>query len=482
MPNRTAAGIEPVVREQMKNTTTYIIAAIDASRGLKSTLAFADELDKVPKHRTNAWHVRRSYYRMLGHVGKVRECQRRIELLQLRDGPQPFRSVNFRSDLPACWLSDDFTGLKSSFSAIEAEAARFPRLRVLAELAHCHYHRLLGDYDTAFRHLEDALELAKPGRHLDWHYAASTHLELLTLLGRPEQAIEQADAYEKTCHELELDRALRGIALGRIRALLAVGRAEEARERCDRQIALDEAEGVGGILQARCHELRARIALALDDRAGFVYWTERFAEFSRAAENPAIRAQYERLIRLGTPDEGALFAIDAGAGKEGPTMMEHLTSATVSARMIHCVDRTERARLALSFVLDSCGSKRGHLFGLRLGSLEHLCSFPDPDAPQDLRSALANLLEHERLGDEHTAIAQQPADAVRKTPYDLIAELGFSARVLFDDRGTDPAIVGIVAVEQKGERAAMVPPQLATAIAEALTERGDVDPMTCFAS
>ena len=41
------AGIEPVTREQMKNGITYIMAAIDASRGLKSTLAFADELREL---------------------------------------------------------------------------------------------------------------------------------------------------------------------------------------------------------------------------------------------------------------------------------------------------------------------------------------------------------------------------------------------------------------------------------------------------
>ena len=83
------AGIEPVIREQMKNGITYIIAAIDASRALKSTLAFADELDKVPKHRTNAWHVAALVLPDARPVGKVRECQRRIELLQLSDGPQP---------------------------------------------------------------------------------------------------------------------------------------------------------------------------------------------------------------------------------------------------------------------------------------------------------------------------------------------------------------------------------------------------------
>jgi hypothetical protein len=471
------AGIEPVIREQMKNGTTYIIAAIDASRALNTTLAFADELDKVPKYRTNAWHVRRSYYRMLGHVAKVRECQRRIELLQLRDGPQPFRSVNFRSDLPACWLSDDFTGLKSSFSGIEAEAARFPRLRVLADLAHCHYHRLLGEHETAFEYLKSALELAQPGRHIDWHYVACAHVELLTLLGRPEEAIRQADAYHEVCLEHDLDRAVRGIELARIPALLAIGRAEEAKERCDRQIASDEAEGIGGIHLARGHELRARIALALDDRDGFYHWAERFGEFSQAAENPAIRAQYERLLRLAAPEAGTAFEIEP---REGPTVMDQLTSATISARMVHCVDRSERARLALSFMLDACGSKGGHLFGLRLGGLEHLCSFPDQRAPADLENALAELIEQERQG-EHTAIADAAEEASRQSPYDRITELGFGARVLFDDRGGDLAMVGIVAVQQTGGKAALVPPQLASAIAEALAERGDVDPVTCFA-
>jgi hypothetical protein len=470
------AGIEPVIREQMKNGMLYIIAAIDASRALESTLGFANELDKVPKYRTNAWHVRRSYYRMLGQLGKVRECQRQIELLQLRDGPQPFRSVNFRSDLPACWLSDDFTGLKSSFSGIEAEAARFPGLRPLALLARSHYHRLLGELDTALEHVLAALEIAKPGRHLDWHYAACAHVELLTLLGQPEAAIAQAGEYQKLCEELELDRALRGLELARITALLALGRAEEAKQRCQRQVELDEAEGIGGIHLARGHELMAKIALALGDRAGFEHWADRFAAFSREAENPAIRAQYERLLRLGTPSEALSLGGDVPVFTEVRTAADQFTSATVNARMIHCVDQTERARLALSMVLDACGAQRGHLFGVQRGELVHLGSFPDPAPPELLKTAIFELFERERGGDDHTLIGATET-VPDHSPYTRIATLGFGARVLFDSEAGDSAIVGIVAIEQRADRAAIVPPQLASAIAHALAARGDVDPV-----
>jgi tetratricopeptide (TPR) repeat protein len=477
------AGIEPVIVEQMKYGITYIIAAIDASRALPSTLSFADELEKVPKYRTNAWHVRRSYYRMLGRVGKVRECQRRIELLQLRDGPQPFRSVNFRSDLPACWLTDDITGLKSSFSAIEVESARFPRLRVLAELAHCHYHRLLGDYERAFEHLATALELAQPGCHLDWHYVSAAHVQLLTLLGRPEDAIRQADAYEATCNELGLDRAVLGLEIARMPALIATGRAEEARERCDRQIALAEEEGVGGILLARCHEMRARIALALGDRTGFEQWAERFADFSQAAENPAIRGQCERLIRLGSRTGVHELVLPTTPDTESSIIADRFTSATLKARLDHCIDRTERARLALSLVLQACDAKGGHLFGVRQGTLEHLGSFPERDAPETLQPALAELLEQERQGDGATVVVDEPAahSSAENSPYSRIAELGFNAQVLLANRSGEPAIVGIVVVEQEPGQTTYVPAQVAEGIAEVLAEQGDVDPMTCFA-
>ena len=477
------AGIEPVIVEQMKYGITYIIAAIDASRALPSTLAFADELDKVPKYRTNAWHVRRSYYRMLGHVGKVRECQRRIELLQLRDGPQPFRSINFRSDLPACWLTDDITGLKSSFSAIDAELLRFPRLRVLAELARCHYHRLLGEYERANEHLTIALELARPGCHIDWHYVCAAHVQLLTVLGRPDDAIQQADAYELACGELGLDRALLGIELSRIPALIATGRAEEARERCDRLIAAAEAEGVGGILLARCHEMRARIAFALGDPSGFERWSARFAEFSQAAENPAIRAQYERLSQLGS--RGAVGGLTTLTTPDtemsiGPG---RVTSATLKGRLDLCFDKTERARLALSLVLEACNARCGHLFGIRDGGFEHLGSHPDGPAPEAFRHALMDLLEHERVSDGPTVVVDQQTTSTSgaDSPYSRLAELGFNAHVLVANRHGDPAIVGVVLVERQPGPATYVPVQIAASVADVLAEQGDVDPMTLFA-
>jgi hypothetical protein len=469
--------MEPIFREQIKYSVAHGIAGIDARAARESALTIADELDKVPQHRANAWHIRRSYYRMLGQIEKVRESQRRIELLQLRDGPQP-RVLNFRTDLPACWLSDDLTGLKSSLAAVEAEAVRFPRVRVLKELAYCHYHRLRGEYEAALERLTAAMDIARPGRHRDWHHIAAAHVELLTLLGREDEATGQACDYEVLFTNMGIDQGLLGLGLSHARALLAAGRLEEARERCDKVLELHEDYGAGGVLLARCHETRARVALALDDKTGFDYWAARFAEFSLVAENPAIRAQYERLMQKGSAGEGPLEV--APEGDLLSTALEQVRSGTVNDRLANCIDQTERLRAALSMALDACGAKRGHLFGVRDGALVPLSSAPDSDPPPDLRQALVALFEEERRGEELTAVVEEGATSVHAAAYTRVLDLGFAARMLLAHRAGDPAIVGVIAIEQKPGQARVVPPRVAEAIAEALTARGDVDPITCF--
>jgi hypothetical protein len=229
--------------------------------------------------------------------------------------------------------------------------------------------------------------------------------------------------------------------------------------------------------------MRARIALAVGDRDGFEQWAERFADFSKAAENPAIRGQYERLIRLGSRTGVHEQAFPTTPDTECSSIADRFTSATLKARLDHCIDRTERARLALSLVLQACDANRGHLFGVRQGTLQHLGSFPEPDAPPTLQPVLAELLEQERGGDGATVIADEPAadSSAPDSPYSRVAELGFNAQVLLANRTGEPAIVGIVVVEQEPGKTTYVPAQVAEGVADALAEQGDVDPMTCFA-
>jgi hypothetical protein len=312
---------------------------------------------------------------------------------------------------------------------------------VLRELAHCHYHRLRGEYDAALERLSVAMDVAKPGRHLDWHHIAAAHVELLTLLGRKHEAIAQASDYEVMCRDMGLDLGLLGLGIAHVRALLAAEQFEEAKGRCDQVLQMHEDYGAGGVLLARCHETRARIALATGDRAGFDYWSARFAEFSQVAENPAIRAQYERLIQSGSAGERP--APDPAEVDVQSTAVEQVPSGTVNDRLARCIDQTERLQAALAVVLDACGATRGHLFGVRDGVLESLSSAPESSPPPALREALVELFEQERRGEEMTAVVEDGATSVHSAAYTRVEAMGFAARMLLARRAGDPAIVGV---------------------------------------
>ena len=117
---------------------------------------------------------------------------------------------------------------------------------------------------------------------------------------------------------------------------------------------------------------------------------------------------------------------------------------------------------------------------VRDGELVPLSSAPDSDPPPFLRDALVALFEEERRGEELTAVVEEGATSVHAAAYTRVLDLGFAARMLLAHRAGDPAIVGVIAIEQKSGQARVVPPRVAEAIAEALTARGDVDPITCF--
>ena len=117
-------------------------------------------------------------------------------------------------------------------------------------------------------------------------------------------------------------------------------------------------------------------------------------------------------------------------------------------------------------------------------SLELLGSFPESNPPESLQPALADLLEQERRGDAATMMVEQPAIDVyaQDSPYARISKLGFTAQILIAHRTGDATIVGVVAVHDEPGRPTHVPADVAQAVAEALAERGDVDPVTCFAN
>ena len=475
-------GLEPAYRDQTRYSLTFIIAALETRSGLPSALAWCSELERVPRHRVNAWRARKAHYRIQGEIAQAKRCQRFIELLQLEDGVQPFQNVGTRLELFGCWLCDDLIGLKSFFDVVEAQARKFPRLRVLRQLAHCHYHRIRGEFAQALRELEPALTLAKATRHIDWHYVAAAHVELLTLLGRAEDALNFAGEYSEICRREDLVRAGRGIERTAILALVATGRLTEAHERAERLIADERGDGVTGTILTLAYDASARVAIARQDGEGFARWAGHFAADCRRTDNPALKARYARLLRDAS-SAGIHTAGEAFTPADGKSIIStETTMDAVSSRLLLCTDTKSRAVSCLSLLLEETSSDEGFLFFPRDGGIEQVAALPLTEASAELRVQVeAQLKAQVEPADETAVFATKMAkDALDELERDDPALPGeFDVHVLLAVRGSDLLAAGAAALRRHDGRRSTLPTELLSSIATTLIENADVEPLMC---
>jgi hypothetical protein len=471
-------GIEGVYHSHIQHSMTFITAAIEARWGLPSALLWSDELEQVPRHRINAWRVRRAYYRLQGQIENAKRCQRNIELLELQDGPQPFQNASYRTELLACWLSDDLIGIKGFFEAVEDQARRFPRMAVLRQLAYCHYHRIRGEFQRALEVLTPALELAEPLIHIDWQFAAAARVELLTLLGRHREALEYAEQSLAICDRESLVHARRGIERVAVLALVAADRLEAARERAERLIAEEEGDGTRGTILMLCYGSRARVAIAQRDDDGFERAAGRCFEICEATDSPALKAQYERLR-----DDARRAGVGSGI-KEFPSELcqrdvPSVLSSTASKRLIECVNAPERARCALLLLLEEAAAESGFLFGIRQGLLEPIAAVPAVEPPSGLRQSLQAMVRAEFDGTSQLDVDMLAASASTNL-HQTVASLGFVPVILFARQDQNVVIAGAAAIARQSEWRDPLQTQICEIVAGALVENSDVDPLVCL--
>jgi hypothetical protein len=165
-------------------------------------------------------------------------------------------------------------------------------------------------------------------------------------------------------------------------ALTGVGRLDEALELADGCIREYVAAGVRGLTLGMAYETRARVALAMRDGAAFHTFAARCGEEYRRGENPMTSAKYERLLRdaevaglRGTRDPAQ--PIDPF----GPPTLLTASASTAASRLLACSPGEERAREALSVLMEAAAAQAGYLFGLRDGALVQLASSESAPAP-----------------------------------------------------------------------------------------------------
>jgi hypothetical protein len=367
---RTAAadrgGLDTTHSGYMRLGVMNTLGMFDASLGLESSLAYAEQLDREPSHRVNALRIRMLYRLWQGDSVEAERCKRDVDRVRIENpGRQWFEGAHLQWEVTAYALSEDLMRIRHVREEMAPVAQRYKAWTAIDHYAAAQYQRACGDYASALTEIDRALGLAALGDHPGWVQLATTKLQALTGLGRDAEALALGEDF--------LARALQagqGIQSEHVRLALALthaklGHSELAVATADEAIARLTAAGVSGLNLGVAYETRARVALSIKDNEGF----GRFASLCRpiyyGRKNQALTAKYEKLMR--------------DARRDGPSRQAAgMTPNSAIAQGVKLVSALERCRspemranVALSLLLEHSQTESGFLFVL--GPLAPTC-------------------------------------------------------------------------------------------------------------
>ena len=382
------AGLDEGSQARMRLGVHYAHGLYFASLGSTEAERHAQVLDADRELRVNAWRVRQLLHLNQGDVEEAARCQRRAELLQLQEGlDERYSGTNAGFELAAASASDDVLGIKRALEGIERLADRLPCWEPIRLAAHGRLLELEGDLHKALDRVEHGLELATAGRHPYFGQLAAAHVRLLGAVGRQREAVAHARAYLSVCardnllhpgHPLHLSAAL----------AYATHDPSEATRLVDAGIDSARAQHCSGLALGLILEARARLALRAGDRARFEHFTALCAKEYSRCDNPALHAKLSRLLDEAR-QQGVLSMPPAAPTIDDLVSDTDSDFATVQSRMRECVDAHERARCALTLLLNNVESRSGYLYGVGEGGdgygVQLLSGLPEgaPSTPLD---------------------------------------------------------------------------------------------------
>ena len=380
------AGFDEAMCARSQWGVRYMMAQIDAGAGVdieeRATL-----LEREPSMCASAWQLRQAFYLSQGNLAEARKCLRRSELLRLQNEHEQYLVGSTSSiELTAAAATHDMQGVRSALDVIAMRAEQADGWKAFLVYGQSRYRALQGDWQGARELLVAGLSLAQPGRHMAWSMLASTLVNVLTALGQIDEAVALGLRYVEINDALGMDSAPDALHASLARALLAAGRHSEAMQLADQQIERSQAYNCTGVALGSLLELRARIALALGDREAFQHFAERCAHEYHKGKNAALAERFTRLL-ADAGEQHSQTRDSLRAAAELLTLETEAPYETVHSRMRECSGRAERARVALTLLLQDLESFAGHLYHVApcdsgASRLEPLTSVPeDPPDP-----------------------------------------------------------------------------------------------------
>jgi predicted ATPase len=394
-------GLDPALQRRTLMGFGFGLGLFEASRGCSAAEAQAVVLEKDRGYRVNAWRIRMVMHLRQGNFEEANKCERRAELLYLQDhSEQSYAGMGSGAEVTARAEAGDLLGVKSALQTLEALAQRYPGWRPVYMSGLCRYRWLQGDLPGALHALLPALRLTIPGRHNGFALLAALHVRLLGQLGRTAEAIARAREVIAICEREQLFAMLDVVRAPLAESLAVAGEHAEAVEMIEAVIAAAEHVGRAGLALGSLYEGRARIAIHMHDAPAFERAAERCAAEYQKARNPALGARFAQLL-------DAARQQGIGVAEAVPEYREllQLTASeseynSIHSRILECVDGADRARCALSLLLQSSDSAAGYLFGVNDAQVVLMAALPETEAERELHAWVQECVQSALASDE----------------------------------------------------------------------------------
>jgi hypothetical protein len=284
--------------------------------------------------------------------------------------------------------------------------------------AQCRYRQMQGNLQGALDGLHEGFALVQPGRHTFYVQLAALHLTLLTELGRIDEALEHVQRYEEIFERHQVFDRDNWFSIANALIRAHAGEHQRAVEIVESITHTSRELGRSGLVLGLLYEARARIAITMQDREGFEHFAGLCcAEYSKA-HNPALSAKFARLLDEAQSSNVAPTSLN-------PEMLELATAAmeseyeTVESRMRECVDESDRARCALTMLLQQAESFAGYLYRVKDGDVTLVAGLPERSPESGLERWLRELASAELAADRDataTATVTGEGDCVAEEP------------------------------------------------------------------
>jgi tetratricopeptide (TPR) repeat protein len=472
------AGLDDAQHDRVRLGLEYTIGLYDAQLGVPTAERRAQLLETKREMRVNAWRIRAILFLSQGNPEESRRCFRRAQLLQVQESVRE-RYVGSTAgvELLGYMRLGDLLGVKSLLEPIAGLAAQHPGWVPIDNLARAVYAEFQHDLEGALTLVTRTLAMAEPLELTYFAPIAARHLHLLRKLERGDEAVAKAREYLQLC--VDLDLAVHDVCPAVALALARFGHYDEALRALGAALDFAEAQGRTGYSLGMLYETRAQIALWMDDRENFDAAVLRCAQGYEPDKYPAMRSMLARLVDEGRHHGVTLNEVVAAIRASTRPDTAESEYETIHSRIAECVDLPDRARCALTLLLQSTFGSTGYLFGTAHGlELQLLAALPDQPSAEIERWIQQYALEAFKGDEDETGsvTSEVTGDAKDLAPMRFVDPDGrsFDAALLFDETQAGRVLVAALVLQVDALSRSLPSHDLRKRIARELTQHGDV--------